>query len=155
MKECLDSIAMAIPHAVDLLLDLKPKIEKTHKQVHSGCSHRHSDSEAIALNLGQVASRLRESPYPMISMEAADEIINQFTWQGENEFVDLWNCHGRILADDFYAQCDLPPFRASIKDGYAVIASDGAGWRRVLGGVEAGHSVKAINIFLGNNNQLF
>uniref|UniRef100_A0A0C9RJR3 Cin_0 protein n=1 Tax=Fopius arisanus TaxID=64838 RepID=A0A0C9RJR3_9HYME len=149
-RECLDAIAMTIPHAVDLLLDLQPKIKKIHEEVQNrGCRHHHLENEMIALNLGNVASRLRESPYPMISMEQAREIINGYSWQGENEFVDLWNCHGRILADDVRAQCDLPPFRASIKDGYAVIASDGAGQRRVLGGVEAGHSPGSVRLESG------
>ncbi|XP_015109659.1 gephyrin [Diachasma alloeum] len=145
-RECLDAIAMTIPHAVDLLLDSKPKIKETHEHVqNSGCRH-HSENGTIALNLGHVAGRLRESPYHMISMKEAEEIINRYTWQGENEFVDLWDCHGRILSEDIRAQCDLPPFRASIKDGYAVVASDGGGQRRVLGGLEAGHSPGSIKL---------
>lgn len=39
---------------------------------------------------------------------------------------------GHILADDICSPLSLPPFPASIKDGYAVIAQDGCGHRRVL-----------------------
>lgn len=78
-------------------------------------------------------------------MEKAGKIIENYNWSGENEFVDLWHCHGRILANDVYSLCNLPPFRASIKDGYAVIASDGKGFRKVLGSLEAGQTVKKKN----------
>ncbi|KAI1714437.1 putative molybdopterin binding domain-containing protein [Ditylenchus destructor] len=40
---------------------------------------------------------------------------------------------GDVVAEDVKAQLYHPPFRASIKDGYAVIAADGAGSRRVIG----------------------
>ncbi|XP_063994019.1 gephyrin [Diachasmimorpha longicaudata] len=145
-RECFEAIAPAVPHAVDLLLNLKPKIEKTHEHVQNSQCRHHSGNETIAMNLGHVAGRLRESPYPMISMKEAEDIIKRYSWQGENEFVELWKCHGRILAEDVRAHCDLPPFRASIKDGYAVIASDGGGQRQVLGGLEAGHSPGSIKL---------
>ncbi|KAH6926541.1 hypothetical protein HPB50_019748 [Hyalomma asiaticum] len=45
---------------------------------------------------------------------------------------------GRILAEDVHATDPLPPFPASIKDGYAVIASDGDGPREVVDAVPAG-----------------
>jgi len=44
----------------------------------------------------------------------------------------------RILAEDVVARDPLPPFPASIKDGYAVIASDGIGLREVIGFSNAG-----------------
>ena len=46
------------------------------------------------------------------------------------------------MADDVTAPSPVPPFPASIKDGYAVLSSDGAGVRRVLGAASAGESVK-------------
>lgn len=78
----------------------------------------------------------------MISMEEAAEMINRFNWTGNTQEVDLWRCHGKILANSIGSRCDLPPFRASIKDGYAVIASDGRGRRIVLGGLVAGQLVR-------------
>lgn len=35
----------------------------------------------------------------------------------------------------------MPPFPASIKDGYAVVAADGAGERSVIGPITAGDAV--------------
>ena len=48
------------------------------------------------------------------------------------------NALGYILAEDVFAKDPLPPFPASIKDGYAVVAADGCGKRLVLGGSYAG-----------------
>jgi gephyrin len=53
---------------------------------------------------------------------------------------------GRVLAEDVFAKDPLPPFPASIKDGYAVLASDGAGQRQVLGASVAGVSVSEVKI---------
>ena len=39
---------------------------------------------------------------------------------------------GSTLAQDVFALVPLPPFNASIKDGYAVIAEDGDGLRKVF-----------------------
>lgn len=39
---------------------------------------------------------------------------------------------GYILLSDIFAKEPFPPFRASMKDGYAVIAADGAGRRKVV-----------------------
>ena len=44
----------------------------------------------------------------------------------------------RVLAADVFARDPLPPFPASIKDGYAVIAADGKGPRKVMGVSVAG-----------------
>lgn len=88
-----------------------------------------------------VAQRSRQSPFPMISVEVAQELIRMNVEKAETEAVNTKDAYGRILANDVYSFCDLPPFRASIKDGYAVLASDGKGRRKVLCGVTAGAEV--------------
>lgn len=45
---------------------------------------------------------------------------------------------GFVLAEDIFAKDPLPPFPASIKDGYAVLSQDGAGARKVGGDATAG-----------------
>ncbi|KAK0092487.1 hypothetical protein PV326_001311 [Microctonus aethiopoides] len=155
VRECLNAIAIAIPHAVDLILDNKSEITNVHTKIQDSsvhnhsCTHRNKNNSNVSLDLKDIANRLRESPYPMISMKDVANILNSYNWSGENEFVDLWKCRGRILADDIYARCDLPPFRASIKDGYAVIASDSIGKRLVHGGLEAGHMPGKIKLRSG------
>jgi molybdenum cofactor synthesis domain-containing protein len=46
---------------------------------------------------------------------------------------------GRILAEDIVSREALPPFAAAAKDGYAVVAADGAGWRNLAGEQMAGY----------------
>ncbi|PNJ70809.1 GPHN isoform 10 [Pongo abelii] len=48
------------------------------------------------------------------------------------------NGMGRVLAQDVYAKDNLPPFPASVKDGYAVRAADGPGDRFIIGESQAG-----------------
>ncbi|XP_037397877.1 gephyrin a isoform X3 [Pygocentrus nattereri] len=45
---------------------------------------------------------------------------------------------GRVLVQDVYAKDNLPPFPASVKDGYAVRAADGPGDRFIIGESQAG-----------------
>ncbi|KAK3390981.1 hypothetical protein B0H63DRAFT_389691 [Podospora didyma] len=66
--------------------------------------------------------RHRESPYPMLSVEDALELIKQHTPAPEivtekvgHELV------GAVLAQDVRASENVPAFRASIVDGYAVV----------------------------------
>ncbi|MEM1672393.1 MAG: molybdopterin molybdotransferase MoeA [Archaeoglobaceae archaeon] len=40
------------------------------------------------------------------------------------EEVDIYNCAGRVLAEDVFASFDLPQFDRSAMDGYAVLAED-------------------------------
>jgi gephyrin len=54
------------------------------------------------------------------------------------ELVEYRDSLGRVLCQDVVAKDPLPPFPASIKDGYAVIAQDGAGVRKVRGEASAG-----------------
>ena len=59
------------------------------------------------------------------------------------EQIPLVDASGRILATDFIASGDFPPFPASTMDGYAVIADDGSPWRDVIGVQAAGRLIDA------------
>jgi len=48
-------------------------------------------------------------------------------WPLRTETVPLNEAAGRILAEDVFASCDIPGFRRSAVDGYAVFAPDTAG----------------------------
>ena len=50
----------------------------------------------------------------------------------------LGEAGGRVLAADVVAPEPLPPFAASVKDGYAVVAADGAGEYPIVGEVACG-----------------
>ncbi|HZH33902.1 MAG TPA: hypothetical protein VEX64_03625 [Pyrinomonadaceae bacterium] len=63
----------------------------------------------------------------MISISDALEIIEQNTPSLEAEHVALADAVGRVLADEIYADMDLPPFNRSQMDGYAVKSDDTKG----------------------------
>lgn len=149
VKECLASIVDVIPHAVDLLSNKQAEVIRTHKlhnheEVTHDCSH--NSHVASLLHLENVATRLRKSPYPMLSVKEATEIIRKSIILQDTETLSIWNAHNRVLANDVYSLCDLPPFRASIKDGYAVLTKDGKGRRKVLGGLKAGTTATSISL---------
>lgn len=83
----------------------------------------------------------------MITVEEAYERIMQAFHPLEPERVSLWEGLGRVLAEDVYADVNIPPFANSAMDGYAVRAADTAGatreqpvWLRVKGTLAAGQA---------------
>lgn len=68
--------------------------------------------------------RYRESPYPMLSVDDALQKISENTPEPlvATAHVDE-SLIGSVLAEDVIAKESVPAFRASIVDGYAIIAS--------------------------------
>lgn len=92
--------------------------------------------------MNEVAFRSRTSPYPMLEVEEAKNLILQCCLTNTvSEVIDVSKCKGRVLYEDVRSQESVPPFDASTKDGYAVRAEDGAGIRRVRDVVAAGDAV--------------
>lgn len=65
----------------------------------------------------------RVSSYEMRSVDDALNIVLEETWICEPIEVETENALGYILCEDVKASEPLPPFRASIMDGYAVIST--------------------------------
>ncbi|KAL4238950.1 hypothetical protein ACF0H5_003654 [Mactra antiquata] len=106
-----------------------------HHHHHHGCSHHQQSSQ---VDVSQVAYRPRESPFPMITVEEALSKVMSEALVLDGDTVYFKDCLGCFLSQDVFAEEPLPPFPASIKDGYAVLASDGSGNRFVSGGMTAG-----------------
>ncbi len=79
-----------------------------------------------------------ESPYPMLPVDEALAIVLAQAAPLPPVTVGLPDALGLILAEEVAARESLPPFRAAIKDGYAVVAQDGPGVYPVIGEVTAG-----------------
>jgi molybdopterin molybdotransferase len=60
----------------------------------------------------------------MISVADAIQIVKDHTRRLDPEGVEIANALGRYLAEDIFADSDLPPFDRSQMDGYAVHAAD-------------------------------
>jgi len=87
---------------------------------------------------GDVAVVPRQSKYPMVPMEDAIELVLSHAAPLPTERVKLTEAGGRVLSEDVVATQPQPPFPASVKDGYAVVAADGPGTYDVVGEVTAG-----------------
>ncbi len=77
----------------------------------------------------------------MIAVERALEIVLSRATPLSSEEIDFTEGPGRILLEDAEADTDLPPFRRSAVDGYAVRASDTASvpaTLKLVGNVPAG-----------------
>eukprot|EP00879_Flechtneria_rotunda_P011488 GHRR01012001.1.p1 GENE.GHRR01012001.1~~GHRR01012001.1.p1 ORF type:complete len:319 (+),score=94.00 GHRR01012001.1:795-1751(+) len=76
--------------------------------------------------------------YKMISIPEAQSIVLEKTSVLPAEIVPLADAVGRILAETITAKDNLPPFPASIMDGFAVVAADGPGEYPVIGECRTG-----------------
>lgn len=81
---------------------------------------------------------MSESEYPMLAVETALGIVLEQACPLSPRTVTLEQAWGLILAEAAVATEAMPPFAASIKDGYAVVAADGPGDYPVIGTVTAG-----------------
>lgn len=79
-----------------------------------------------------------ESTYPMLAVADALTIVLDATSPLLPQPLPLSQAVGLVLAESVTAPEPLPPFPASMKDGYAVIAADGPGDYLVIGEVTAG-----------------
>ncbi|CAO3702679.1 unnamed protein product [Rhizopus stolonifer] len=133
-KENLDAIIKILPHALDLLLNEHSEaIKKTHAQMQGHqCTHN-SEQETLS---GQsapldtpVSRRARKSPYPLISVNKAHELVDKHIHKLNtvNMPVSQFLGSGYILAEELKSLEPVPGYRASTVDGYAVYAEDGPG----------------------------
>ncbi|KAF7270380.1 hypothetical protein GWI33_016651, partial [Rhynchophorus ferrugineus] len=129
--ECFGFVKAAIPHAVALVNEDLQKVRKTHHAV------QNPEFVPSKVKILAGAARNRKSQYPMIDVEDAKNIIQEIlTATQDFDEVPVEQAMGRVLAEDVKAPQPIPPFPASIKDGYAVRTEDGAG-RRVVRSVTA------------------
>ncbi|XP_042067030.1 molybdopterin biosynthesis protein CNX1-like [Salvia splendens] len=74
----------------------------------------------------------------ILSVEEASEIVLRVAERPPPVTVPIHHALGKILAQDATASDPHPPYPASIKDGYAVVASDGPGEYPVITESRAG-----------------
>jgi len=108
-----------------------------HHHHHHGHSHSHDSATpevytypgSRANRLGDaVTRRYRESPYPMVTVnEAADMIARETQLKEIVEVQVNEDLVGYVLAEDVTAAESVPAYRASIVDGYALVHSSGKG----------------------------
>lgn len=155
-QECFQFVLPALPHAIEVLRNC-PNVGVTHASMqgparspvstHHMCPHK-AHGKAVR-DLSKVAERDRHSRYPLVPMDEALSMIMANSQCLPQKIITLEDSLGYVLASDVFAKEPFPSFPASVKDGYAVLASDGPGERLVLGPVTAGE-VTACNVISGH-----
>uniref|UniRef100_A0A1A9W6B9 MoaB/Mog domain-containing protein n=1 Tax=Glossina brevipalpis TaxID=37001 RepID=A0A1A9W6B9_9MUSC len=128
--ECFEYVKDLLPHALHLLNNNSTMVLQAHKELQEDqLAHlRHSCPHKT--NTG--ADTDRNSPFPMIQVNDALHIIMETIHPQKNLKKFLL---------EFESPIDIPPFRASIKDGYAMKSSGFSGSKKVLGYVAAGDPI--------------
>ncbi|CAJ0549126.1 Ff.00g027390.m01.CDS01 [Fusarium sp. VM40] len=112
-----------------------------HSHHHHGCGHNHGHGHGQGHGHGSLvrhtqpgttlsndpalgpSRRYRESPYPMLPVEEALALIGEHTPGPEVITAPVdHSIINSVLAEDVKASENVPAFRASIVDGYAVVA---------------------------------
>ncbi|ODV89277.1 hypothetical protein CANCADRAFT_137015 [Tortispora caseinolytica NRRL Y-17796] len=115
----------------------------SHSHSH-GTSHSHSHGPLARHDLidssSAPARRKRESPFPMLPMEDALKIIFETTPKSSALKLRISDpaIIGKYSAESITAPIPVPPYSASIVDGYAVVSSDGPGSYPVVSSSLAG-----------------
>lgn len=105
-----------LKHALDLINDVKIEIKKDHVKIQS----ENCDEPKSRVCERDILDKPRKSVYPMISVDEAIKIILDQAQILEIESVFYLNALNRISAEDVIARDPLPPFAASVKDGFAL-----------------------------------
>ncbi len=86
----------------------------------------------------QHPTTMLSSDYPMLPVAEALEIVLREAQPLPPRRLPAAQALGLVLAEEVRAAAPLPPFAASIKDGYAVVAADGPGVYPLAGRIAAG-----------------
>lgn len=87
---------------------------------------------------GMSGTEVRHSPYRLTPVPEAIETILQTLEPVSSETIPVTQSLGRILTKDIKSLVNVPPYRASTRDGYAVVSNDGAGEYPLVGESVAG-----------------
>lgn len=150
VAECFAAIVDVLPHALQHMNNELGPIRAVHAAVQGEQQPQQRESSSSLSSAASAAPRKpaahicphktgtgaagdRNSVYPMEPVDRALDLIRQ----------TLTKAHDKpITAENLYSDMDLPPFRASMKDGYTMSAAAGGSQRRVLGAIAAGDPVR-------------
>ncbi|XP_004520412.1 molybdenum cofactor synthesis protein cinnamon [Ceratitis capitata] len=132
VTECFEVVRDLLPHALQLIGNELPLVRRVHAELQATVGNASTSGHVCPHQTGKGDDSDRNSPFPMISVVQALEVIFQ-TVQQQRAVAQLLN--------DFVAPVDIPPFRASIKDGYAMKSTGFSGTKKVLGYISAGDEV--------------
>ncbi|KAM3324298.1 molybdopterin biosynthesis protein CNX1-like [Capsicum chacoense] len=98
---------------------------------------------------GNGGTQISSSTNKMIPVDEALEIVLNVAQRLPPVTLPIHDILGKILAEDITAPDPLPPYPASIKDGYAVVAADGPGEYPVIAESRAGNDALGVTVTPG------
>ncbi|TPR03238.1 Sin-like protein conserved region family protein [Aspergillus niger] len=129
-KENVEAIIKLLPHACSQAAGANSRalhaggVKKLEAEAGVSSPPSSSGSKSNDPNAGP-NRRYRESPYPMLSVDKALKLISQHTPEPTIIEAPVTTALvGSVIAEDVYAKEAVPAYRASIVDGYAVIAPE-------------------------------
>ncbi|XP_017048165.1 molybdenum cofactor synthesis protein cinnamon [Drosophila ficusphila] len=125
VTECFETVKSLLPHAVNLIADEVALVRSTHAEVQGSAPKGH----VCPHKTGKGNDSDRNSPFPMLPVQEVLAMIFDKVKQTSNLDGILWQLNSPV---------NIPPFRASIKDGYAMKSTGFSGRKRVLGCIAAG-----------------
>ncbi|XP_016982466.1 molybdenum cofactor synthesis protein cinnamon [Drosophila rhopaloa] len=125
VTECFETVKDLLPHALNLIGDEISLVRKTHAEVQGSAPQRH----ICPHKTGKGNDYDRNSPFPMLPVQEVLSMIFDTVKRTSNLDTSLWQLNSPV---------NIPPFRASIKDGYAMKSTGFSGSKRVLGCIAAG-----------------
>lgn len=139
VAECFDVVRDLLPHALHLIGDNLSLVQRTHSEMQSVTTSP-KQTPVIALQRDHVCPHKtgagndvdRNSPFPMLPVELALSTILGVVQQNKIIVHKL---------EDMGSPINIPPFRASIKDGYAMKSTGFSGTKRVIDCIAAGDKV--------------
>ncbi|XP_037935579.1 molybdenum cofactor synthesis protein cinnamon [Teleopsis dalmanni] len=136
--ECFEAVQDILPHALHLIRNDLTLVKSLHAEIqNTNSSHASAMDAPIHIcphKTGTGDANDRNSPYAMTPVTRALDVIYEAV-QPKPE-INI-----KKILDDFKAPVNVPPFRASIKDGYAMKSTGFSGTKKVLGCIAAGDKV--------------
>ncbi|XP_034483851.1 molybdenum cofactor synthesis protein cinnamon [Drosophila innubila] len=138
--ECFEAVRELLPHAVHLISEDVQLVQRTHAEVQGAITTSTTTTTQQRLHRDHVCPHKtgagndvdRNSPFPMLPVDQALSTIMSVVQRNNSICQQL---------ESLLSPVNIPPFRASIKDGYAMKSTGFSGTKRVLDCIAAGDKV--------------
>ncbi|KAH8329926.1 hypothetical protein KR067_008110, partial [Drosophila pandora] len=129
VTECFATVRDLLPHAIHLITNELTLVKRTHDEIQGSRPDSPVMGHVCPHKTGNGTDSDRNSTFPMLPVDDVLSLIFENVKRCVNLKKLLWEMTSPV---------NIPPFRASIKDGYAMKSTGFSGTKRVLGCIAAG-----------------
>ena len=91
----------------------------------------------------------------MISIEEAISAVKSNTEQAKEISVETTNSLGYTTSENIYSSINMPPFKQSAMDGYAIHFEENINEYQIIGEIQAGQDPTSFNLKIGEGVRIF